>query len=241
MQEIEFQAAGDTTKAVRAIRTGARDRSRPSASCAWPTEPSLDWSRGFLAGVFDAEGSFSGSLRIANTNALIIHATASCLRRLGFAFRLERTANPNGLTYVRLLGGLREVLRFFLTVDPAITRKRDIEGIAIRGDARLQVVSIEPLEATVRMFDITTGTGDFIADGVVSHNCFARPTHMFLEMNAGSDFEKKIVVKVNAPEVLRRQLAAKRWKGEGIAMGTATATFGTSREGVAREVPHLLF
>ena len=54
--------------------------------------------------------------------------------------------------------------------------------------------------------------------------CFARPTHTFLDMNAGSDFEKKIVVKVNAPEVLRRQLAAKRWKGEGIAMGTATET-----------------
>jgi DNA repair photolyase len=43
-------------------------------------------------------------------------------------------------------------------------------------------------------------------------------------MNAGSDFEKKIVVKINAPEVLRRQLAAKRWKGGGIAMGTATDT-----------------
>ena len=49
-----------------------------------------------------------------------------------------------------------------------------------------------------------------------------RPTHTFLDMNAGRDFETKIVVKVNAPEVLRRQLAAKRWKGEGIAMGTAT-------------------
>jgi DNA repair photolyase len=52
--------------------------------------------------------------------------------------------------------------------------------------------------------------------------CFARPTHTFLDMNAGRDFETKIVVKVNAPEVLRRQLAAKRWKGEGIAMGTNT-------------------
>lgn len=56
--------------------------------------------------------------------------------------------------------------------------------------------------------------------------CFARPTHTYLEMNAGRDFETKIVVKVNAPEVLRRQLAAKRWKGEGIAMGTATDTSG---------------
>jgi hypothetical protein len=34
-------------------------------------------------------------------------------------------------------------------------------------------------------------------------------------MNAGRDFETKIVVKVNSPEVVRRQLAAKRWKGRG--------------------------
>ena len=52
--------------------------------------------------------------------------------------------------------------------------------------------------------------------------CFARPTHTFLEMDAGRDFETKLVVKVNAPEVLRRELAAKRWKGEHIAMGTNT-------------------
>ncbi len=52
--------------------------------------------------------------------------------------------------------------------------------------------------------------------------CFARPTHTYLDMNAGRDFENKIVVKVNAPEVLRRELAARRWKGEHIAMGTGT-------------------
>ena len=52
--------------------------------------------------------------------------------------------------------------------------------------------------------------------------CFARPTHTYLDMNAGRDFETKIVVKVNAPDVLRRELAAKRWKGEHIAMGTGT-------------------
>ena len=52
--------------------------------------------------------------------------------------------------------------------------------------------------------------------------CFARPTHSYLDMDAGKDFETKIVVKVNAPEVLRRELAAKRWKGEHIAMGTGT-------------------
>jgi DNA repair photolyase len=43
-----------------------------------------------------------------------------------------------------------------------------------------------------------------------------------MDMNAGRDFETKIVVKVNAPELLRKQLSNKRWKGEHIAMGTAT-------------------
>lgn len=52
--------------------------------------------------------------------------------------------------------------------------------------------------------------------------CFARPTHKFLDMNAGRDFEKEIVVKVNAPEVLRAQLKRPSWKGEHIALGTNT-------------------
>jgi DNA repair photolyase len=52
--------------------------------------------------------------------------------------------------------------------------------------------------------------------------CFARPTHTYLDMDAGRDFETKIVVKVNAPEVLGRELASRRWKSEHIAMGTGT-------------------
>jgi DNA repair photolyase len=52
--------------------------------------------------------------------------------------------------------------------------------------------------------------------------CFARPTHTYMDMNAGRDFETKIVVKVNAPQVLRRQLSGRSWKGEHIAMGTGT-------------------
>ena len=50
--------------------------------------------------------------------------------------------------------------------------------------------------------------------------CYARVTHTYLDMNAGRDFETKIVVKVNAPDLLKRELAAKKWKGEHIAMGT---------------------
>jgi DNA repair photolyase len=69
--------------------------------------------------------------------------------------------------------------------------------------------------------------------------CFARPTHTYLDMNAGKDFETKIVVKVNAPEVLRRQLGAKRWKGEGIAMGTNTDPYQRA-EGRYRLMPRII-
>jgi DNA repair photolyase len=69
--------------------------------------------------------------------------------------------------------------------------------------------------------------------------CFARVTHTFMDMNAGPDFESKIVVKVNAPDVLRRQLASKRWKGEHIAMGTATDPYQRA-EGRYRLMPGII-
>ena len=52
--------------------------------------------------------------------------------------------------------------------------------------------------------------------------CFARATHTYMDMGPGRDFETKIVVKVNAPELLRKELRARRWRGDHIAMGTAT-------------------
>jgi DNA repair photolyase len=52
--------------------------------------------------------------------------------------------------------------------------------------------------------------------------CFARPTHTYLDFDAGRDFEREIVVKVNAPELLRAELARPSWKGEHVALGTNT-------------------
>jgi DNA repair photolyase len=52
--------------------------------------------------------------------------------------------------------------------------------------------------------------------------CFARPTHKYLDFDAGRDFEREIVVKVNAPEVLRVELARRSWRHEHIALGTNT-------------------
>jgi DNA repair photolyase len=221
-REFTFAEGSATRRRMMAISAGGRDRVRTIEwLIGWPDNPSADWRKGFLAGIFDAEGSYSqGILRIANTNPEIINWMVSSLGSIGLDFALERTDRPNGLVYLRLRGGLREALRFFHTVDPAITRKRSIEDVAIKSDAKLRVVAIEPLGLDLPMYDITTGTGDFIADGVVSHNCFARNSHTYLDLDAGADFDTKVVVKVNAPELVRKKMASPSWAGEHIAMGT---------------------
>jgi DNA repair photolyase len=221
--EFVFTAAGGNHREVHAIRTQSRSSVEAIRSAIeWPGRANDDWCKGFLAGIFDADGSFGQCVRIANTDRAIIDWTTWCLRRLGFEYVVESTRNRNGLSYVRLRGGLPENLRFFHTVDPAITRKRTIDGRALKFKSRLKVVEIESLGMEIPMYDITTGTGDFIANGVVSHNCFARPTHEYLDFNAGRDFEREIVVKVNVPEVLRAELARPSWKREHVALGTNT-------------------
>jgi len=220
--ERTFAEAHGRRKAMRAISvSSAGSVAAIRHLIAWPEAPTPDWRKGFLAGIFDAEGGYSqGVFRIANTDPEIISRTAAALASLGFAYEAERTEGRNGLVILRLRGGLREVLRFFHTVDTAITRKRSIDGIALKSDAELRVTEIQALGVEVAMYDITTGTGDFIANGVVSHNCFARNTHTYLDLDAGQDFDSKVVVKVNAPELLRKTLASARWAGEHIAMGT---------------------
>jgi DNA repair photolyase len=105
---------------------------------------------------------------------------------------------------------------------PAGTQPDEVHSARVVAPPGLEVVSVEPLEGVMRLYDITTGTGDFIANGVVSHNCFARPTHEYLDMNAGEDFEREVVVKVNVPEVLRAELGRPSWKRERVALGTNT-------------------
>ena len=221
-REFNFAAESATRRRMTAIRTSRRDEVRTIEwLIGWPQIPTPDWRKGFLAGIFDAEGSYSGGiLRMSNTNPEIINWIVSSLESLGFDFAVERMDLPNGIVYIRLRGGLREALRFFHTVDPAITRKRSIEDVAIKSDAKLRVAAIEPLGLDVPMYDITTGTGDFIANGVVSHNCYARNSHTYLDLDAGADFNTKVVVKVNAPELVRRKMASPGWPGEHIAMGT---------------------
>lgn len=101
------------------------------------------------------------------------------------------------------------------------------------------ITQIEDLGVELPMYDITTGTGDYVANGVISHNCFARRTHEYLDLDAGHDFDSKVVVKINAPELVRKELASPRWGGEQIAMGTNVDCYQRA-EGRYRLMPGIL-
>jgi DNA repair photolyase len=52
--------------------------------------------------------------------------------------------------------------------------------------------------------------------------CFARPTHEYLDLDYGNDFDTQIVVKTNVADVLRRELGRRSWRRETVALGTNT-------------------
>jgi DNA repair photolyase len=224
-----FSVGSQARTWMRAIRTHRRDDvERIRGLIAWPAVPTEPWSRGFLAGIFDAEGSYStGVLRISNTSLEILARASACLARLGFECRLEHQPGERAkpIHTLRLLGGLKQHLRFFHTVSPAIRRRCDIEGQAVKSGAALRVVDVEPLNRKFRLYDITTGTGDFIAEGVISHNCYARPTHEWLGLSAGLDFVSRVFVKEVAPVLLRRALASPRWNPAPIAFSGVTDAY----------------
>src|ERR1019366_9430958 len=72
--------------------------------------------------------------------------------------------------------------------------------------------------------------------------CFARPTHTYLGLGVGEDFERKVVVKVNAVEKVRAELRSPKWQGDHIAMGTNTDPYQKAEgkyhltQGIVREL-----
>ena len=218
-----FAAQTETRSAANAIHTAARAGvERIEQLILSPEEPNESWFAGFLGGIFDAEGSCSrGVLRISNGDPELIRLIEQGMRTFDVPHIVEG-ARANGVRDVRVTGGLPSRQRFFAIASPAITRKLDIIGTAVKTASDLRVVSIEPLGEEQDLLDITTGTGDFVANGVISHNCFARGTHEYLDLDGGSDFDSQIVVKVNVVEVLERELRKGSWQHETVALGTNT-------------------
>jgi DNA repair photolyase len=205
----------------------------------WPEQPTGGWYRGFLAGAFGSTGRADRlAITFTSGDQLFLSRVTDALTRLGLPSRAPVSARPGGSSTVEIDRDLWAALRFrHLTgIDGA---PLDASGVGVRKTRELAVADIEDLGLTLPLFDISTGTSDFIADGVVSHNCFARHTHTYLDLDAGHDFDTKVIVKVNAGDLIRRELSAPRWSGAPIAMGTNVDVYQRA-EGRYRLMPEIL-
>ena len=69
--------------------------------------------------------------------------------------------------------------------------------------------------------------------------CFARPSHRYVEFDAGNDFDSQVIVKVNVVEALRRDLARPTWTRQHVALGTNTDPYQRA-EGKYRLMPGII-
>jgi DNA repair photolyase len=183
---------------------------------------SRGYRRGFLAGFFDAEGHDGSSLRISQVDLSVLERVRSYAHSLGFDFQLE--PRENHASTLRLVGGVTDRIRFLSVCNPAIRRKRDV----LFGWAPfLDPEPIDAIEPGPRrdVVDIQTSTGTFYAAGLATHNCYARPTHEYLGFSAGLDFETRILVKEEAPELLREALSSPRWQPRVVALSGVTDAY----------------
>lgn len=235
-----FTPASENRSASDALHTAVKRHVQTiEALVATPVAPRSDWFAGFLSGVFDAEGSCSrGVLRISNKDSDIIALIERGMRQFDVP-SITEAPRSNGVRTVRVVGGLPSRRRFFAITDPAISRKLSIAGDAVKSFTDLRVVSIEAIPGEQDLLDITTGTGDFVANGVISHNCFARGTHEYLDLDGGADFDSQIVVKTNVVEVLQKELRRGSWQHETVALGTNTDPYQRA-EGRYRLMPGII-
>ncbi|WP_152564075.1 LAGLIDADG family homing endonuclease [Actinomadura welshii] len=113
-----FSRATENRREIRAVRAqSAMAVATIEGIIRWPeSAPPENWRKGFLAGVFDAEGSWSrGILRFSNSDPQILDVISDCLLHLGFNFVREGPRTPANVPVatIRLRGGLRERTRLF--------------------------------------------------------------------------------------------------------------------------------
>ena len=157
----------------------------------------LEWLRGWVAGMFDAEGNTtSGCVRIHQNPGLISDRVYSALRKFGFnVVREEGTS--------RIRGGRRELIRFYALFQPAVVRKleKPVEGTTPLSKSK-KILAVEDV-GIKDLMDITVrDQHTYFAAGIPSHNCYQEPLRMSGNMtvkNKDLDTMLEVAGQQNAP------------------------------------------
>jgi 7-carboxy-7-deazaguanine synthase len=137
------------------------------------TEHCNEYYRGYLAGIFDAEGSYDFTTikitQLRSVNLPTCVKIEEALQALGF----EYATDGKGF---RILGGFKESVRFFQHCDTKILHKRDrmYKQKYIQGDKTAKLIHVDssrPKGFKTEVFNITTESHTYLLDDIIVHNC----------------------------------------------------------------------
>jgi len=143
-------------------------------------ERDLEFKRGWLSGMFDAEGNYSkykknngdirvNALRIAQVDVGVLQIGVDYAKALGFDFCID---SKQYCSTMRIIGGVKSAIRFLSVIRPSISYKTD----SIYGSfCYYEKDGIESMTdvGEKNLIDIQTSTRTFIANGLLTHNCYA--------------------------------------------------------------------
>ena len=126
---------------------------------------------GWIAGIFDAEGSFSRSIRIHQFNDNVLHKLFENLNFLKYKYKVEtKEGKTSG---IRLYGNLYTKINFFLTHRPKIERKFKCI-FNIKKHNKIKILKILKIKGIFEKVDLETETHNYFMKGVLVHNCNAQ-------------------------------------------------------------------
>jgi DNA repair photolyase len=219
-----FQASSLSRRPLRKVETRSLGALARLDAILRRERPTPSYRRGFLAGFFDAEGHNGSSLRVYQKGHALLDRFRSYAASLGLDFALEGAWKGNGCRSLRLTGSFAQRMRFFAECRPAIQRKWD-SLLGWRPPTEPEPVVAVEKGRPMDVVDIQTTTGTFFAAGLATHNCYARPSHEYLGFSPGLDFESRIMVKEEAPALLRKELSRPRWRPTPLALSAITDAY----------------
>ncbi len=158
---------GKLYKVTRAIVTDKRTDFEKLTQIV-KSEDTPEFKRGFLAGFYDAEGGWSSAPRFHNRDEELKKRIEGYLHE--FSFKTVRdVSKADHCGAVRVTGGNAEYIRLMSLIQPKVIHKRTLQQLHVH--CRAKILSIERQEKAVEVYNLTTETQDFIADGFITHNC----------------------------------------------------------------------
>ena len=162
------------TKAIMSRKKETFDSITNLVATNFGKNDNSDYLLGFLAGIYDCEGSFSsnGNLRICNTDELINNEIVKGFEHLNIAFSRSERKGKNKILSIFTLKE-KSINKFLENVLPACERKR----VNIKYKSNQEIVNISSLEKEYfgdYVYNLETTSGTYIANNLIVHNCYIK-------------------------------------------------------------------